>query len=78
MEGNEMYDHIMDMIIGIDIVLNSELVVADFSSGVANFIKLKHKTSENVWTIQNKSNYINYDNIICPSYKLLSLDLFYK
>jgi len=76
MKGNEMYDHIIEMIIGIDIVLNSKLVVADFSSGVANFIKLKHKTPENVWAIQNKSNYINYDNIICPSYKLLSLDFF--
>lgn len=71
MKGNEMYDHIIEMIIGIDIVLNSKLVVADFSSGVANFIKLKHKTPETVWSMQNKSNYINYDNIICPSFKIL-------
>jgi hypothetical protein len=77
MKGNEMYNHIIEMIIGIDIVLNSKLVVADFSSGVANFIKLKHKTPENVWAIQNKSNYINYNNIICPSYKILPLQLFY-
>ena len=68
MNNEEIYKHTLDMIIGIDIVLNSSLVITDYSSNVARFIKLKHKNSDCVYDVQSKTNHIDYNNIICPSY----------
>ena len=68
MNNEEIYNHTLDMIIGIDMVLNSSLVITDYSSNVARFIKIKHKNSDCVYDIQSKTNYIDYNKIICPSY----------
>ena len=68
MNNIEIYEHTMDMIIGIDIVLNSNICVTDYLSNVARFIKLSHNNSNNVFNILDLNNDINYDKIICPSY----------
>lgn len=68
MNNKDIFEHTLDMIIGLDIVLNSSLVVTDYSSNVARFIKLKHKDSDCVFDINTKSNILDLNKIICPSY----------
>ena len=63
------------MLIGIDIVLNSNIVVTDYSSNVARFIKLKHCNSDKVYDLISKSNKIDYNKIICPSFLFLIMYL---
>ena len=67
MNQDEIYKHTIDMIIGIDIVLNSNICVTDFQSNISRFIKLAHKKPENIYDIQNLNNQINYNTNICPS-----------
>jgi hypothetical protein len=67
MNNEEIYNHTLEMLIGIDIVLKSNIVVTDYSSNVARFIKLKHSNSDNVYDVISKSNNIDYNKMICPS-----------
>jgi hypothetical protein len=68
MNSEEIYKHSMDMIIGIDILINSNVCVTDYQSNVSRFIKLAHKTPENVYNIMDPLNDIDYDNIANPAY----------
>ena len=67
MDSKEIYNHTLEMLIGIDIVLNSNIVVTDYSSNVARFIKLKHYNNDSVYDVISKSNSIDYNKLICPS-----------
>lgn len=68
MNNDEIYQHVIDMLIGIDIILESDVVICDFSSNVSRFIKLAHKNSENVFDILNPNKDIDWDCVICPGY----------
>ena len=68
MNNEEIFKHTLDMIIGLDIVLNSSLVITEYSSNVSRFIKLKHKNIDNVYDINTKTNIIDLNKFICPSY----------
>ena len=69
MNNEEIFEHTLDMIIGLDIVLNASLVVTDYTSNVARFIKLKHKNINKVYDINTKTNIIDLNKLSCPSYK---------
>jgi len=66
MSSEEKYKHTIDMIVGIDLVLNSNICVTDYQSNVSRFIKLTHKTPENVFDIHNTD--IEYDKKVCPAW----------
>ena len=66
--NDEIYEHTINMIIGIDLVLNSSLVITDYSSNVSRFIKLKHNNSKVVYDVISKSNYLDFDKYLCPSF----------
>jgi hypothetical protein len=68
MNNKEIYEHTLDMIIGLDIVLNSSLVITDYSSNVARFLKLKHNNIDRVYDIVAKTNILDLNRYICPSY----------
>jgi len=51
MDSEEIYNHTIDIIVGLDIILNSEICVLDYQSNVSRFIKLAHKKYENVFDI---------------------------
>jgi len=51
MTPEEKYDHVLVMLTGIDIVLNSNICITDYQSNVSRFIKLAHKKYENVFDI---------------------------
>lgn len=73
MNSDEIYEHTIQMIIGIDIVLNSHICVTDYESNVSRFIKLAHNNPDNVFNINNNNNNTTRDlNIILfPAYTFL-------
>jgi hypothetical protein len=66
MNSDEIYDHTIQMLIGIDIVLNSNICILDFESNVSRFIKIAHTNQNNVFDINNK--FINFSQISFPAY----------
>ena len=65
---DEMKDHVTTMIVGLDIVFNSNVCVCDYQSNVGRFIKLAHKNIDNVYNVLNGSFRINMLQVICPAY----------
>ena len=68
MNNIEIYKHTIDMIIGIDIILKSNICVTDYQSNVSRFIKLAHQNSDTVYDILSPNVDIDYDRNICPAY----------
>ena len=68
MNEEEIYEHTINMIIGIDITLQSQICVCEYSSNVARFIKLAHHNSNNVYNIIKPDEDINWDSTLCPCY----------
>jgi len=67
MNGSEKYKHVMDMLIGIDIVLNSGVCITDYQSNVSRFIKLAHHSPKNVYDVANPNKDIDYNKVVCPA-----------
>lgn len=68
MTKEQKYNHTAKMIIGIDIVLNSELCICEFSSNVSRFIKLAHKDSNKVYNVLDIDEQLDWNITECPSY----------
>ena len=68
MNSDEIYKHTMDMLMGVDIILNSNVCITDYQSNVSRFIKLAHNNSNNVFDVNNPNQDIDYNKIICPAY----------
>ena len=66
MTKNEIYQHTIDMIVGIDIVLHSNICITDFQSNVSRFIKLAHQKNTNVFCVNNPSNEVDLYNTTTP------------
>jgi len=68
MNNEEKHKHVLNMIIGIDIVLNSNICITDLQSNVSRFIKLAHKKPDNVYDVLTGNSDLNYNKMICPAY----------
>jgi len=68
MSPDEKYKHVMDMIIGIDILIHSNICITDYQSNVARFIKLKHVSPEKVYDVNSPDKDIDYTKNICPAF----------
>jgi hypothetical protein len=66
MNPDEIYEHTLEMIIGLDIVINSKYCVFDYQSNVSRFIKLAHVIPDNVFDIQGYD--MDMNSLICPAY----------
>jgi len=66
MTKDEIYNHTLEMLIGIDIVNHSNICILDLQSNVSRYIKLSHNNSDNVFDIINPNYKIDYDKIIKP------------
>jgi len=66
MNSSEIYDHTCDMLIGIEIILQSKYCILDYQSNVSRFIKLAHPTPENIYDIENYE--FDFLQKICPAY----------
>jgi len=70
MNSDEIYKHTLDMLIGIDIVLNSNICISDYQSNVSRFIKLAHHNPNNVYNIMDPDVKLDVNKIIMPAYNL--------
>ena len=61
MSPDEKYEHMIEILTGVDILANSNICVTDYQSNVARFVKLFHKHSENVYDIRAPNTDIDYD-----------------
>jgi hypothetical protein len=68
MNSEEIRKHTMDMLIGVDIVCNSNICITDYQSNVSRFIKLFHRNPSNVYDISNPEKDIDYEKVICPTF----------
>jgi len=66
MNSDELYNHTLEMLIGIDIVLYSNTCVLDYESNISRFIKISHSNPNNVFDINKQ--YIDFENIVFPAY----------
>jgi hypothetical protein len=53
MTPEEIYDHTIRMLIGVDIVLHSTNCITDYWSNISRFIKIAHDNSDNVYDIND-------------------------
>lgn len=51
MNNDEIYEHTIEMLIGIHIVLQSNICICEYSSNVSKFIKLAHNNNQNVFDV---------------------------
>lgn len=68
MNSEEVRNHLMDMIVGVDIASKSNVCITDYQSNVARFIKLYHTNSSNVYDVNNPDTDIDYEKVICPTF----------
>jgi len=68
MTPDEIKEHTLKMIIGIEIVRSSNVCVLDYQSNVGRFIKLSHVNPNSVYDVETKTNYLDYDKRICPAF----------
>jgi hypothetical protein len=71
MSPDEIYQHTIDMIIGVDIVLNSNICICEYSSNVSKFIKLAHNNSNNVYDILHPNEDVDMNRTECPAFGFL-------
>lgn len=64
----EVYEHTMDMLIGIDMVFHGRICITDYQSNVTRFVKLGHPNMDSVYDIIRRTNLINLYNTKCPAY----------
>jgi len=68
MSPSEIYDHTIQMIVGLDIVCKSHMCVLDYESNVGRFLKLFHNNSSNVFNLLDPLHDIDYKKMVCPSF----------
>lgn len=68
MNSNEIYNHTLEMLIGIDIVLHSQFCILDNQSNVSKFISISHDILENVFDIRYPRENIQMNWTMCPSH----------
>lgn len=62
----EKYNHVEEMLIGIELVCQSKICVTDYQSNVSRFIKLRHQSFYHVFDVQKKN--IDENHICMPGY----------
>jgi hypothetical protein len=68
MNKNEIKEHTLELIIGLDIIRNSNICVTDYQSNVGRFIKLSNYNPNNVYDVISKTNNLDYKKKVCPAY----------
>jgi hypothetical protein len=66
MNPDEIYEHALEMIIGLDIVNHSKYCILDYQSNVSRFIKLSHSNNDNV--IDINGNNMDMNRYACPAF----------
>lgn len=71
MDSDEIYQHTIEMIIGIHIVLQSNICICEYSSNVSKFIKLAHNNAEKVYDVLSPDIDIDMNRTELPAFGFL-------
>lgn len=69
MNKDEIYKHTLDMIIGVDIVLHSNICILDNQSNVSRFISIAHDNITNVFDIRYPDSNYDMNKTINPTFE---------
>jgi hypothetical protein len=69
MNRDEILEHTMDMIVGVDIVLHSHFCILDNQSNVSRFISIAHDQIENVFDIRYPEKQYDMHKTINPTFE---------
>ena len=68
MDSNQIYDHTIEMLVGVDIVLHSKFCILDNQSNVARFISIAHNDQMKLFDIRYPTEHIQMYWTMCPAY----------
>lgn len=68
MDNNEINKHTIDLLVGIDIVLNSNICILDKQSNVSKFICIAHNQYKNVYDVRYPNDNIEMYWTMCPAF----------
>jgi hypothetical protein len=68
MDANEIRDHTIELLVGIDIVLNSNFCILDKQSNVSKFICIAHKQYKNVFDLRHPNDNVEMYWTMCPAF----------
>lgn len=71
LNNEEIYEHTMQMLIGIHIVLQSNICICEYSSNVSKFIKLSHNNIDKVYDILSPDVDIDMNRTELPAFGFL-------
>ena len=66
MSKEEKYAHTMELLSGVDICLNADVVICDYKSNVSRFIKLAHPNFDKVFDVNGAK--VSKSDKLCPAY----------
>ncbi len=68
MNPDQIYNHTIEMLIGVDIVLHSKYCILDNQSNVARFISIAHDDNINLFDVRYPNENIQMYWTMCPAY----------
>jgi hypothetical protein len=68
MDSAEIYEHTIEMLIGVDIVLHSKFCILDNQSNVARFISIVHNDHMKLFDVRYPDENIQMHWTMCPAY----------
>jgi hypothetical protein len=68
MNPDQIYQHTVDMLVGVDIVLHSKYCILDNQSNVARFISIAHNDYTKLFDVRYPNENINMGWSMCPAY----------
>ena len=69
MNPDEIYQHTLEMLVGIDIVLHSNICILDGQSNVSRFICITHDYPENVFDFRFPNDHFDMNRTTCPAWQ---------
>lgn len=69
MDPDEIYQHTMDMIVGVDIVLHSHTAILDNQSNVSRFISIIHDHLDRVSDVRCPDVLFDMNRTLCPAFQ---------
>lgn len=69
MNPDEIYQHTLEMLVGIDIVLHSNICILDGQSNVSRFICITHDHLENVFDFRFPNDHFDMNRTTCPAWQ---------
>lgn len=68
MTPDEMYNHTINLITGVDIVIHSNVCILDKQSNVARFMNIAHNDYQKVFDVRYPNENIDMNWTMCPAY----------